>query len=110
MRHSPVQRILSPLMIAARAWRRLTPGAKLRQADPAVLRCPRDGRRAAASARARREVLVKGERNLGSGALGRMEPNTSHDHVDAFVVELLRPGMSLSETAADPIEGLPADA
>jgi hypothetical protein len=39
-----------------------------------------------------------------------MEPNTSHDHIDAFVVELLRTGVSLSETAADIIDGLPPDA
>jgi hypothetical protein len=39
-----------------------------------------------------------------------MEPNTSHDHIDAFVVELLRTGLCLSDTAADIIEGLPPDA
>jgi hypothetical protein len=39
-----------------------------------------------------------------------MEPTTSHDHIDAFVVELLRTGVSLSETAADLIEELPPDA
>ncbi|MHB8693818.1 MAG: hypothetical protein ACYDHH_21480 [Solirubrobacteraceae bacterium] len=39
-----------------------------------------------------------------------MEPTISSDHIDAFVIELLRTGMSLSNTAASLIEDLPPDA
>jgi hypothetical protein len=39
-----------------------------------------------------------------------MEPTIGSDHIDAFVIELLRTGMSLSDTAADLIEGLRPDA
>jgi hypothetical protein len=39
-----------------------------------------------------------------------MEPTISSDHIDAFVIELLRTGVSLSNTAADLIDGLAPDA